>query len=263
MRFGIKIGQSGYSYDQLSAIWKKSEQLGFESAWLHDHFLSMTGTPFDPCFESYTTLAALARDTHKIGLGVMVSCVGYRNPALLAKIGATIDSISKGRFLMGLGTGWYKEEYSSYGYSFLSARERLVQLRETLEIIKLMWRDKEPSFRGRFFSIESAPCEPKPVQKNVPVWVGVQKGVKILPRYSVLLADGLNTTAGPALCSQIIAQAEKSRQSLKRPKNGVTYSAQPSLLVAGETELERIIQYEAKRAGTSREEYLEKLLPLI
>jgi len=82
MKFGIKTGQglSGYTYDELSSIWSKSEELGFESAWLHDHFVSSTNRLSDPCLEAYTTLAALARDTRNLRLGVMVTCVGYRNP---------------------------------------------------------------------------------------------------------------------------------------------------------------------------------------
>lgn len=109
MRFGIKTGQSAHTYEGLSSIWSKSEELGFESAWLQDHFLSVSSADrsSDPCLEAYTTLAALARDTRRLRIGVMVTCVGYRNQAYLAKIGATIDSISNGRFVMGIGAGWY------------------------------------------------------------------------------------------------------------------------------------------------------------
>ena len=99
MKFGIKTGQSttGYTYDELSSVWSKSEELGFDSAWLHDHLyaVSYTKRPSDPCLEAYTTMAALARDTRRLRFGVMVTCAGYRNPAYLAKIGATVDSISR------------------------------------------------------------------------------------------------------------------------------------------------------------------------
>jgi alkanesulfonate monooxygenase SsuD/methylene tetrahydromethanopterin reductase-like flavin-dependent oxidoreductase (luciferase family) len=210
MRFGIKTGQSAHTYDELSSIWSKSEELGFESAWLQDHFLavSLADRPSDPCLEAYTTLAALARDTRRLRLGVMVTCVGYRNPAYLAKIGATIDSISNGRFVMGIGAGWYEDEHSAYGYDFPSLPDRLGQLRETLKILKLMWTETNPSFAGRHFTIRDAACNPKPVQENPPIWVGISTGTRTLPRYAVELADGLNTTANPGLCGQIIERAE-------------------------------------------------------
>src|SRR5436309_2450783 len=118
MRFGVKTGQglAAYTYEELTSIWRKAEELGFESAWLHDHFFASPGKVSDPCLEGYTTLAALARDTTRLRFGVMVTCAGYRNPAYLAKIAATIDSISGGRLIMGIGTGWDENEFKSYGY---------------------------------------------------------------------------------------------------------------------------------------------------
>jgi alkanesulfonate monooxygenase SsuD/methylene tetrahydromethanopterin reductase-like flavin-dependent oxidoreductase (luciferase family) len=140
MRFGVKTGQglAGYTYEELTSVWKKSEELGFESAWLHDHFFASPGRVSDPCLEAYTTLAALARDTRRLRFGVQVTCAGYRNPAYLAKIAATIDSISGGRLIMGIGAGWDEGEFRSYGYRFPSDLERLGQLKDTLRILRLM-----------------------------------------------------------------------------------------------------------------------------
>lgn len=261
MRFGIKTGQSAHTYDELSSIWSKSEELGFESAWLQDHFLavSLAGRPSDPCLEAYTTLAALARDTTRLRLGVMVTCVGYRNPAYLAKIGATIDSISHGRFVMGIGAGWYEDEHSAYGYDFHSLPDRLGQLRETLKILKMMWTETNPSFAGRHFTIRDAACNPKPVQENPPIWVGISTGTRTLPRYAVELADGLNTTAEPGLCGQIIERAEEARKGMKRERSEVSYSAQPVLLVGTDSEIEDIVQQEAKKIGLSSESYRHRL----
>ena len=261
MKFGIKTGQSGLTYDELSSIWSKSEGLGFESAWLHDHFVALTiaDRTSDPCLEAYTTLAALARDTRSLRLGVMVTCAGYRNPAYLAKIGATIDSISKGRFMMGIGTGWFEDEYRSYGYEFPPIPERLGQLRETLKILRLMWTETNPSFTGEHFSILDAACNPRPVQANVPIWIGISSGTKTLPRMSVELADGLNTTANPSLCGQIIERAEETRRKRRRERREVTYSAQPVLLVGTDQEIEEIVRHEAKRSGLSSRDYLKRL----
>ena len=263
MRFGIKTGQgqSAYTYEELSSIWSKSEELGFDSAWLHDHFLavSFADRPSDPCLEAYTTLAALARDTRRLRLGVMVTCVGYRNPAYLAKIGATIDSISNGRFVMGIGAGWNEDEYKAYGYTFPSLPDRLGQLRETLKILKLMWTETSPSFAGRHFTILDAACNPKPVQKNPPIWVGISTGTRTLPRYAIELADGLNTIANPGLCGQIIERAEETRKGMKRERSEVTYSAQPVLLAGTDSEIEEIVQHEAKRIGLSSDGYRHRL----
>jgi alkanesulfonate monooxygenase SsuD/methylene tetrahydromethanopterin reductase-like flavin-dependent oxidoreductase (luciferase family) len=261
MKFGIKTGQglSGYTYDELSSIWSKSEELGFESAWLHDHFLSSTNRVSDPCLEAYTTLAALARDTRNLRLGVMVTCVGYRNPAYLAKVGATIDTISKGRFIMGIGTGWFEEEFRSYGYKFPSLPEKLGQLRETLKILRLMWTEESPSFEGKHYTIKNATCYPRPVQENIPIWIGISSGTKTLPRMSIELADGLNTTAKPELCGKIIEGAEETRSRVGRERSGVTYSAQPILLVGNESEIEKIVQNEAKRFGLPVQDYLNGL----
>jgi len=263
MKFGIKTGQgqSGYTYDELSSIWSKSEELGFDSAWLHDHFLAVSfiNGPTAPCLEAYTTLAALARDTSRLRLGVMVTCVGYRNPAYLAKVGATIDSISRGRFIMGIGAGWHEAEYKAYGYRFPPVPERMEQLRETLQILRLMWTETAPSFTGTHFTILNASCDPRPVQKNVPIWVGISTGTRTLPRMSVKHADGLNANADAPLCGQIIARAEDTRRRLKRERGEVTYSTQRVLLVGSDSEIEDIVRQEAKKAGLSSGDFLERL----
>jgi alkanesulfonate monooxygenase SsuD/methylene tetrahydromethanopterin reductase-like flavin-dependent oxidoreductase (luciferase family) len=259
MHFGIKTGQSGYTFDELASIWSKSEELNFESAWLHDHFIALSESTSDPCLEAYATLAALARETRNLRLGVMVTCVSYRNPALLAKIGATIDSISNGRFILGIGAGWLESEFKSYGFRFPPVAERLEQLKEALIILRLMWKENSPSFEGKHFKIHDASCYPKPVQSTLPIWVGISSGTKTLPRISIEQADGLNTTARPDLAEKIIARAEEIRNRTGRKRSEVTYSAQPSLLVGNESEISRIIADESKRLQVSSQDYLNRL----
>ena len=263
MRFGIKTGQgqSAYTYDELSSVWSKAEELGFDSAWLHDHLIgvSLVDRPSDPCLEAYTTLAALARDTKRLRLGVMVTCVGYRNPAYLAKLGATVDCISRGRFVMGVGAGWHEAEYAAYGYNFPPLPDRLGQLKETLKIVRMMWTEDDPSFVGSHFAIAKATCNPRPVQARIPIWVGISKGTRTLPRYAVELGDGLNTVAEPELCGKIVERAEEARRAMKRDRSEVTYSAQPLLLAGTDQEVEEIVQREAKRMGVSPEAYRKKL----
>jgi alkanesulfonate monooxygenase SsuD/methylene tetrahydromethanopterin reductase-like flavin-dependent oxidoreductase (luciferase family) len=261
MKFGVKTGQglSGYTYEELSSIWIKSDELGFDSAWLHDHFLSSTNRASDPTLEAYATLGALARDTRRLRLGVMVTCVGYRNPAYLAKVGATIDSVSKGRFIMGIGAGWWEGEFKSYGYTFPSVAERLGQLKETLKILRLMWTEDSPSFTGKHFSIANATCYPKPVQSSLPIWVGINSGTRTLPRWSVELADGFNSTASPDLCMKMVERAEEIRKGMGRGREEVTYSAQPGLIIGSESEVEEIVRQEAARFGMSPQECMKRL----
>ncbi len=106
VKFGIKTGQGGDSYEDLARVWQKSEELGFDSAWLYDHFIALED-PSVPCLEAYSTLGALARDTKRIKIGVMATSANYRNPALLGKITSTIDVTSNGRFILGIGAGRY------------------------------------------------------------------------------------------------------------------------------------------------------------
>jgi alkanesulfonate monooxygenase SsuD/methylene tetrahydromethanopterin reductase-like flavin-dependent oxidoreductase (luciferase family) len=246
VKFGVKTGQglTAYRYQELSSIWIKSEELGFDSAFLHDHLFSSTNKATDPTLEAYTTLAALARDTRRLRFGVMVTCASFRNPAYLAKVGATIDSISAGRFIMGIGTGWWEDEATAYGLRFPSVPERLGQLRETLKILRLMWTEDSPSFKGKHFSITNAQCYPKPVQRKVPIWVGIDHGTRTMPRMSVELADGFNSTAAPELYSKMVERAEQTRIRMGRGREEVTYSAQPRLVVGSDSEVERIVKHE-------------------
>ncbi|MDA4123012.1 MAG: LLM class flavin-dependent oxidoreductase, partial [Thaumarchaeota archaeon] len=261
VKFGVKTGQglSGYTYQELSAIWAKSEELGFDSAWLHDHLFSSTNRTTDPTLEAYTTLGALARDTKRIRLGVMVTCVTFRNPAYLAKVSATVDVISGGRFIMGIGTGWWEGEATSYGLRFPPVSERLGQLRETLKILRLMWTEDSPSFKGEHFSITNAQCYPKPVQRNLPIWIGINSGTRTLPKMAVELGDGFNSTAAPEVCRKMVDRAEETRVRSGRGREEVAYSAQPELLIGNDSEVEEVLKHEGERFGLTPQECLKKL----
>jgi len=166
VKFGVFIDPlySPSPYSSLEGQALDAERLGFESVWISDH-LMLDNKPIVECF---TTLSALATLTQKIRLGSLVACNSYRSPSLLAKIGATLDVISKGRLEFGIGAGWNAEEYMAYGIPFPPPRTRIAQMREGIEIIKRMWTEEAPSFTGEYFSIEGAHCEPKPIQKPHP-----------------------------------------------------------------------------------------------
>jgi alkanesulfonate monooxygenase SsuD/methylene tetrahydromethanopterin reductase-like flavin-dependent oxidoreductase (luciferase family) len=256
MRVGIKTGQGGYSYDELSQVWQKSEELGFESAWLYDHFIAL-GDANSGCLEAYTTLGALTRDTKRLRIGVMVTCAGYRNPAYLAKITSTLDVISSGRLILGIGAGWYEAEYKSYGYPFPSASERVGQMRETIQVLKALWSAEKGSFKGRYFNVEEALNYPKPVQKPIPIWVGITSGTKTMPAISVREADGFNSTANSSLSRRIIQRAEDVRREMGRSRESVTYSAQKFLLTGTEEQIREIVKEPAAKKGVSPAEYIK------
>jgi F420-dependent oxidoreductase-like protein len=168
------------SIDGAEAKWQRAveiavlaEDLGFDSLWLYDHFHNVPRPAHEAVFECWMTAAAISQRTSRIRIGQMVGCNGYRNPALLAKMTSTFDVISGGRLDWGIGAGWYQNEYEAYGYEFPSAKVRIGQLREAVEIVKLMWSESEATYDGTYFSVKRANCDPKPLQQpHPPVLVG-------------------------------------------------------------------------------------------
>ncbi|MCX6654740.1 MAG: TIGR03560 family F420-dependent LLM class oxidoreductase [Candidatus Bathyarchaeota archaeon] len=172
--FGLQIEpQYGFSYEGIRGIAAESEKLGFESLWVSDHFFLSPESAETPCLECWTTLAALARDTSRLHLGAMVASQSYRNPALLAKMAASIDNLSGGRLNFGVGAGWKEVEYRAYGYPFPSPDTRIRQLNDSLEIAKRMWTEERATYVGKYYKVSEALCAPKPVQKPYPpIWIG-------------------------------------------------------------------------------------------
>ena len=156
------------------------------------------GVPDQDCLEAFTLLAALARDTTRIRLGVLVAAAQYRNPALLAKIVAGVDQMSDGRLEFGVGAGWKAEEYRAYGYEFPSAGARVEQLKDTLEICTRMWTSEHATYHGNHYRIDDAVCAPKPAQRpHPPIWVG-GSGPRVM-RLAARYADGFDLgRRGPA-----------------------------------------------------------------
>ena len=176
MDLGVQIEpQFGFKFEDVLAIALDAERGGFTRLWVSDHlFLDASSTSTD-CLEAWTLLAALAVRTERIRIGPMVTAQSYRNPALLAKIAAGVDVMSKGRLDFGLGAGWKEVEYRAYGYEFPDAPTRVTQMIETLEICTRMWKDERATFHGKHYRIDDALCSPKPVQKPLPIWIGGSK----------------------------------------------------------------------------------------
>jgi F420-dependent oxidoreductase-like protein len=198
VHFGLQTPQEGASYDALAAHWREADALGFDSVWLDDHFYSVVRPRSEPQMEAWTLLAALVRETQRIGVGILVTCNGYRNPALLAKMAATVDVLSNGRLIHGIGAGWFADEYEGYGYEFPSTPTRLAQLEESLVVQTQLWTAERPSFSGRFYTLREAWCEPRPVQKpHPPILIG-GSGEKVLLRIVARWATMWNCPGDPA-----------------------------------------------------------------
>jgi F420-dependent oxidoreductase-like protein len=145
------------------------ERLGYDSVWLDDHLMFKKSS----ILECWTTLSALSAVTSKIRLGTMVLCNGFRNPALLAKMAATLDVISNGRLEFGIGAGVQEDEHEAYGIPFLKAHARISRLKESVEIVKKLWTQEKTSYQGKYYRTSEAVCEPKPMQKpHPPITIG-------------------------------------------------------------------------------------------
>ncbi len=182
-----------------SAAWRRTldlaadaERLGFESLWVFDHFTTVPHPTEEITLESFTMLGALAHATHRVRLGHMVICTGFRNPALTAKMSSTLDVLSGGRFELGIGAGWKEDEWHSYGYGFPPLRDRMAALGDHLEVIRRMLEPGRATYEGRFAHIHGAINEPKGVQRpRIPIIVG-GNGPRVTFRYAARFADEIN-----------------------------------------------------------------------
>ena len=167
------LNDLSFDYDYIKRFALEADRLGF-SLWAYDHFIPhYTYKPLEgkPMLECFTLLASIASITSNVKIGEVVTCNSYRNPSLLAKMISTLDFISNGRALLGIGAGWYKEEYLSYGYHFPNARVRIEQLDEALMIIRSMLEEGKSTFHGKYYNTFNALNYPKPKGK-VPIMVG-------------------------------------------------------------------------------------------
>ena len=191
MKFGVQIeNHLGISYNGVKKIALEAEKSGFDGLFICDHLMGRNEETFkQQCLDPWVTLGSLAQVTKKIGLGTLVTAVGFRYPSLLAKMAATVDHVSGGRLTLTVGAGWHEPEYKAYGIPFPPIGTRMEQLRETIQIIRAMWTKDSASFDGKNFRINEAYCYPRPMSPKI--WVG-GGGEQILLRIVADLADGWN-----------------------------------------------------------------------
>ncbi len=171
IKFGLFFSTGDFAEARRAA--QRADADGFYSVSMNDHFFTPFGGPQTPHLECFTTLSSVAAMTTRVRVGPCVAAVAFRSPALLAKMATTLDLLSGGRLVLGLGAGWQRSEYDAHGYPYPSNAERLAQLAEAIKIIKAMWTQEEPTFHGRYFSIEKAYNNPRPMQKpHPPIMLG-------------------------------------------------------------------------------------------
>lgn len=206
MRFGIHNPSWLYGknpYEAFEALKRKAQwadQHGFAWFSVMDHLIQIpgVGAPDEPFMEGWTVLAALAAVTSQVRLATLVSSVAYRNPALLAKMAAGVDIISGGRLVFGIGAGWNKDEYRQYGWEFPEKPAiRIAQMEEAVHLVISMWTEPRASFHGKYFAVDQAILEPKPVQKpHPPIMIG-GSGEQLTLRAVARVGDMCNIFGDP------------------------------------------------------------------
>jgi probable F420-dependent oxidoreductase len=178
IKFGLFLPTDDFAKARAAAEWADAN--GLYSVSINDHFFSPLGAPQVPQLECFSTLSAIAAVTKRVRLAPTVVANSFRTPPMLAKIASTLDHLSNGRLVLGIGSGWQRSEYDAHGYPYPSNVERLEQLRDAIRLIKAMWTQEEPTYQGRFFSVSKAYNNPRPVQKpHPPIMVG-GSGSKLL-----------------------------------------------------------------------------------
>jgi F420-dependent oxidoreductase-like protein len=255
MRFGIQTGPQHVSWPELVDIWQVADGLKFDTAWTFDHFFPIMSDPKGSQLEGWITLTALAQKTEHVRVGTLVTGITYREPAVLAKMGATLDVITAGRLEMGVGAAWFQQEHEALGIPFPPVAERIHRLGEACEIMKRMWTEDAASWKGTYYEINEAYCNPKPVQKpHPPILIGgggEQLTLKMAARY----ADTWNAFGTPDIFKHKIEVLRRHCEAIGRDPNTIEKSVSlPPVLSKDRSKLDGMLADMASRRAMTIEE---------
>jgi len=251
IKLGVHAGPQDLPMDDLRRLWKQADEAGFYWISVWDHFYA---NPLESrgnvCFEAVAAMATLAAVTTRARVGCLVFCTLFRNPGLLAKAAITVDHISGGRCELGLGGGWFEEEFREFGYGFPPIKERLDQMEEAVQVIKSLFDEEVTHFSGKYYDVQGAVCAPKPVNGKLPIWIG-GRGPRRTPRMAAQYADGYNLPyVSPGEFRERTEQLEAACGRLRRDPADIARSVNLHFLMAAD-------EAGARRAG----ERLEKISP--
>ena len=248
-------------YEAMTAVARAADsEPGIDSVWLYDHFHTIPTPERETTFECWTATATLARDTTRVKIGQMVGCMGYRNPALYAKIASTVDVASHGRLYAGIGAGWYEHEWRAYGYEWVATRERMQRFREGVEIIHAMWTEDYPTYSGKHVHIDGPINEPKSAVpgRKIPMWIGgggEQVTLKLVAQYG----DACNVGgANPEVIRQKLEVLKRHCDGVGRDYDSIVKSTsiEPLVLLEREDDADRATK--TLRGEMPLNQYLER-----
>jgi F420-dependent oxidoreductase-like protein len=261
--FGLMISRFDWGdapfADTLVSIATRAEVAGFRDLWLMDHFrqIHQVGRPWEDIPEAYTTLAHLSGVTRTIRLGCLVTGVTHRHPAVLAKIIATLDVLSGGRAICGIGLGWDKEEHHHYGIDFPTTTERYELLEETIEVLRLTWGKGSPGYSGKHFQAESLAGYPRPIQDPIPILIGGSGETRTL-RLVARLADAANVFGPPERVAHKVQVLRAHCQAVNRDFDQIEVTHLVNAITASDrVELRSHVDM-VRPSGVSFEEYVNR-----
>lgn len=261
MRFGLFTSLTRTNWETVLGLWRHVEATGWDAACVTDHFMPNTEDKAGDTLECWTTLTSLAALVPRIRVGTIVSGNTYRHPAVLAKMAATVDIVSRGRLICGIGAAWQENEHRAYGIPFYTVGERLARLDEACQILEALWSQPRTTFRGRYYQLEDAPCMPKPIQQPHPELMVGGAGEKVTLRIAARHADHWNVWGGPETLARKGRILEEHCAAVGRdPKTLLRSANMPLLITEDRAEVERLRDQVMRAFGRDADSAQETLL---
>ena len=261
MQFGLFTSLTGITWEQLRDLWNHVEATGWDSAFVTDHFMPNVPNPVGETLECWTALSGLALTTRRMRIGTLVTGNTYRHPAVLAKMATTVDIMSGGRLICGLGGAWQRNEHDVYGIPFYTVGERLNRLEEACHVLRSLWTEERSTFQGKYYQLADAPLFPKPIQQPYPELLIGGGGEKKTLRIAAQHADHWNVWGGPQVLAHKGRILDQHCAALGRdPKEIVRSANMPMLITESHDAKARVVDALRQRFGRSEEEAQDTVL---